>query len=209
MQPHAFRPHDLLFLRLPDRFDAGGAWPDWLDIAWLLRAPLVVRRDVASGSRVPVGARGITRSQRCKGHVQRAAVTRCVTPEMLAHVPVPPDCTLPPLLALAALAPQLDALGVAWGPAGGAGFQLASGLTALRQDSDLDLLVRAPSPLSGQVIDRLLALQQGASCRIDLQVDTGWGGFALAELARGGRVLLKTAHGPLLVADPWRHAEAA
>lgn len=209
-----FRPHDLLFLRLPDRFDAGGPWPDWLDVEWLARAPLVVRREAAPGSLVPVGARGTSRSQRCKGYVQHAAVTRCVTPEMLAHAPLPAGCTLAPLRALAELVPQLDALGVAWGPTGGAGFQLASGLAVLRQDSDLDLLVRAPAPLSSRVLEQLASLQAAAPCRVDIQVDTGWGGFALAEYVRGGlpgrsRVLLKTARGPLLVADPWRHAEAA
>lgn len=205
-----FRPHDLLFLRLPDRFDAGGPWPDWLDVEWLMAAPLVVRREAAPGSLVPVGARGARRNQRCKGHVQRGAVTRCVTPEMLARLPLPVGCTLAPLLALAGLAPRLDALGVAWGPTGGAGFQLASGLAVLRPDSDLDLLVRAPSPLSAQVVERLAGLQDMAPCRVDIQVDTGWGGFALSEYARGrGRVLLKTAHGPLLVSDPWQYAEAA
>lgn len=204
-----FFPHDLLFLRLPDRFDAGGAWPDWLDADWLMAAPLVVRREVARGSLVPVGARGSRRNERCKGFVQRGAVTRCVTPEMLARLPLPAGCTLPPLLALAELAPRLDALGVAWGPTGGAGFQLASGLAVLRPDSDLDLLVRAPAPLAAALVERLAGLQDTAPCRIDIQVDTGQGGFALAEYVRGRGVLLKTAHGPLLVADPWQHAEAA
>jgi hypothetical protein len=128
---------------------------------------------------------------------------------MLAHAPIPAGCTLLPLLALAELAPRLDALGLAWGPAGGAGFQLASGLPVLREDSDLDLLVRAPWPLPARLVDRLAGLVDGAPCRIDLQVDTGLGGFALSEYVRGGRVLLKTAHGPLLVDDPWRQAQAA
>lgn len=207
-----FRPHDLLFLRVPDRFDAGGPWPEWLDARWLRDAPLVMRREAAPGSLVPVGARGAHRNQRCKGYVQAAAVARCVTPEMLARVAVPVSDLpngLPAFAALAALAPRLDALGLAWGPAGGAGFQLASGLSVLRPDSDLDLLVRAPAPLTARVIDRLAALQDSAPCRVDIQVDTGQGGFALAEHARGGRVLLKTAQGPMLVADPWRHALAA
>ncbi len=205
MRTPPFRPHDLLWLRVPDRFDAGGDWPDWLDAAWMLQAPVVVRREAVDGSRVPVGVRGATRSQRCKGYVQRAMVARCVTPEMLAHVPA--DLSLPPLETLAALAPQLDALGLAWGPAGGTGFQLASGLPVLRADSDLDLLVRAPAPLSSHVVGQLLQLRAG--CRIDIQVDTGWGGFALNEYARGGRVMVKTAHGPVLVTDPWQHAAAA
>jgi phosphoribosyl-dephospho-CoA transferase len=37
-----------------------------------------------------------------------------------------------------------------------------------------------------------------------MQVDTGHGGFALAEWAgNADRVLLKTGRGPLLVSDPW------
>ncbi|QBE67580.1 malonate decarboxylase holo-ACP synthase [Pseudoduganella lutea] len=210
MKTPPYRPHDLLFLRLPDRFDAGGPWPAWLDAAWLAGAPLVVRREAAPGSLVPVGARGTSRSQRCKGYVQRAAVARRVTPEMLAQTPLAEDATLPPLRALASLAPALDALGLAWGPTGGTGFYLASGLPVLRPDSDLDLLVRAPAPLASRIVEELMRLQHGAPCRVDIQVDTGSGGFALADYARGGRVLLKTAHGPLLVPDPWRpHTEAA
>jgi phosphoribosyl-dephospho-CoA transferase len=209
MKQPPYRPHDLLFLRVPDRFDAGGAWPAWLDATWLTAAPLVVRRDVAPGSLVPVGARGAHRNERCKGHVQYAAVARRVTPEMLARAPHPAHCTLPPLLALAALAPALDALRLGWGPTGGTGFQLASGLPVLRPDSDLDLLVRAPRALSGRVAERLARMQDDAPCRVDIQVDTGIGGFALSEYVRGARVLLKTARGPLLVADPWRPLAAA
>lgn len=205
MRATFYRPHDLLWLRVPDRFDAGGDWPDWLDTAWMLQAPVVVRREALNGSRLPVGVRGATRSLRCKGYVQRDMVARCVTPEMLAHLRT--DCTLPPLQALAELAPQLDALGLEWGPAGGAGFQLASGLPVLRPDSDLDLLVRAPAPLSSPVVEQLLRLN--SDCRIDIQIDTGWGGFALNEYARGGRVMIKTAHGPVLVTDPWQHVAAA
>lgn len=208
-----FHPHDLLFLRLPDRFEAGtdcsdssdsSDWPDWLDAGWLTQAPLVVRREAVAGSRVPVGARGLHRNQRCKGYVQPAAVARCVTPEMLAHATIAQPESLPPLAALAALAPGFDALDLAWGPTGGTGFHLATGLPVLRPDSDLDLLVRAPAPLADRTVVRLLALVEEAPCRVDIQVDTGRGGFALAEYARGGRVLVKTAHGPLLVSDPWR-----
>jgi len=235
MAAQCYRPHDLLWLRWADRFEAGAAWPEWLDAAWMVHAPVVVRREAAAGSRVPVGARGSQRNQRCMGYVQRAAVARCVTPEMLARaVPragrplakaarcgagagaaaaLPADWAqsdLAPLRALAALAPRLDAVGLAWGPTGGTGFFLASGLPVLRADSDLDLLLRAPSRLARATVDALLALQAGAGCRVDIQVDTGWGGFALAEYAQGPRrLLLKTADGPLLVADPWHLREAA
>jgi phosphoribosyl-dephospho-CoA transferase len=107
------------------------------------------------------------------------------------------------LVALAMAAPVLDAVGLAWGPTGGAGFFLACGLPVLRPDSDLDVLVRAPQPLTAAQAAALDGIQAGAPCRIDIQVDTGHGAFALTEWRRGGRVMLKTNAGPRLCADPW------
>jgi phosphoribosyl-dephospho-CoA transferase len=213
-----YRPHDLLFLGRPSAFDSGGGWPGWLDAAWLEAAPVVVRRggDCSGAGRVPVGVRGLQRNQRCAGHVHALEVARCVTPEMLAlrvlenhaeqasiagSVPA-----LPCIAALLALAPRLQALELDWGPAGGAGFWLASGLPVLRETSDLDLLVRAPEPLAPAIVADLAALQHDAACRIDIQVDTGSGGFALMEYARGGTLMLKTDQGPRLVTDPWQTA---
>ncbi|WP_296952862.1 malonate decarboxylase holo-ACP synthase [uncultured Massilia sp.] len=206
------RPHDLLFLRTPPAFDCAGACPEWLDGAWLARAPLVVRRAACAPGRVPVGARGTQRNQRCAGYVAAGAVARRVTPECLARHVLGgglPASDLPCVVALGTLAPRLAALGLDWGPAGGAGFWLATGLPVLRATSDLDLLVRAPRPLAPATLDALAALQAKAPCRLDIQVDTGAGGFALAEYVRGGRVMLKTAHGPVLVADPWREPAVA
>nr|WP_314539029.1 malonate decarboxylase holo-ACP synthase [uncultured Massilia sp.] len=200
-------PHDLLFLCDPAAFETSGMRPDWLDDAWLARAPLVVRREATPIGRIPVGARGPRRNQRLGGYVDAAAVARRVTPEMLAQAP--PHARFPCLAALAGLAPRLAALGLAWGPVGGVGFELASGLPVLRETSDLDLLVHAPHPLPRAALDALLAMQAHAPCRIDIQLDTGGGGFALAEYARGGRVMLKTAHGPVLLDDPWQQAAAA
>jgi phosphoribosyl-dephospho-CoA transferase len=206
----ALRPHDLVFLARPDGFEAGAERPGWLDAAWLERSPLVVRRAVAAPGRVPVGARGLRRSERCAGFADAASIARCVTPPMLAQAVLQDPgriadgaAELPCLAALAELAPRLQALGLDWGPAGGAGFWLASGLPVLHAASDLDLLVRAPQPPAPEVLAALCELQTSSACRIDIQIDTGLGGFALMEYARGARVLLKTAGGPLLVADPW------
>jgi phosphoribosyl-dephospho-CoA transferase len=212
----AFRPHDLVFLARPDGFEAAGAWPGWLDAAWLERAPLVVRRAQAAPGLVPVGARGLHRGERCAGFIEAASVVRRVTPGMLAQAVLQDPGRiaasadrLPCLAALAELAPRLQALGLDWGPAGGAGFWLASALPSLHPASDLDLLVRAPQPPASGVFAALYDLQASSRCRIDIQIDTGHGGFALMEYARGARVLLKTAHGPLLVDDPWQAPAAA
>jgi phosphoribosyl-dephospho-CoA transferase len=210
----AVRPHDLLFLGHSSAFVACGDRPGWLDADWLERAPLVVRRAVAGPGRVPAGARGLQRNERCAGHVLLADVARRVTPRDLAREVMAGQGRiaaphLPCIAALLDLAPQLQALGLDWGPTGGAGFWLASGLPVLRPGSDLDLLVHAPHRLANDTLAALCALQLHAPCRVDIQVDTGLGGFALNEYARGGRVLLKTGRGPLLVADPWAAVDAA
>ena len=195
-------PHDLLFVRRPDAFACDGARPDWLDPA----APLVVRREATAPGIVPVGARGLQRNERCKGYVAASDVAAVVTPRMLAAQARAADGDLPCIAALRALAPRLDALDVDWGPAGGAGYWLACGLPVLRATSDLDLLVRLPRKPAPALVAALCTLQDGQPCRIDIQVDTGAGGFALAEYARGGRVLLKTGTGPRLVDSPWEAA---
>jgi phosphoribosyl-dephospho-CoA transferase len=196
------RPHDLLFVRRSDAFAVDGARPNWLDPA----APLVVRRETTVPGIVPAGARGLRRNERCKGYLALADVAAVVTPRMLAARMPLADGGLPCIAALRALAPRLDALDVDWGPAGGAGYWLACGLPVLHATSDLDLLVRLPRRPPAALVDALYALHAGQPCRLDIQVDTGAGGFALAEYARGGRVLLKTNDGPRLVADPWEAA---
>jgi len=196
------RPHDLLFARDPGAFACAGARPDWFDAG----APLVVRREATPPGIVPVGARGLQRNERCPGHVALDAVASVLTPRMLAQRAHAADAEFPCIAALRALALRLDALDVDWGPAGGAGYWLACGLPVLRATSDLDLLVRLPRRPAAATLAALAALHEGQPCRIDIQVDTGAGGFALAEYVRGGRVLLKTDAGPRLVADPWESA---
>jgi phosphoribosyl-dephospho-CoA transferase len=215
--PATARPHDLLWLRPGARVLGAGSddFPAWAREPWMALAPVVVRREKSSGA-VPVGLRGRLRRERCKDWLAPADVARTVTPEMLAadagwqgH----PDAGLPALAALAAVAPLLKAIGLPWGPSGGAGFTLASGFGVLRPDSDLDLLVRAGEALDGAGTAALMAVVKAgmelAGCRIDIQVDTGYSGFALAEWARiqvrgRGKVMLKTATGPVLTGNPWR-----
>ncbi|MGK5060617.1 malonate decarboxylase holo-ACP synthase [Janthinobacterium sp. LB2P49] len=200
----AWRAHDLLWLdSLPD--DA--SLPAWLDAAWLREAPLVVRRASCAPGRIPVGLRGMLRSERHACEVEVAAVVRRVTPEMLARMPMP-GFSCAALDALRQVAPLLDATGWAWGPTGGVGFALASGLPVLRADSDLDLVLRIVAPPDAAQADALRAIAASVTaCRLDLQIDTGHGGFAYAEWAAGrGRVLLKTDQGPMLTATPWERA---
>lgn len=201
-----FHPHDLLWVRVPEAFHL--PLPGWATPSW----PVVVRRaERHRPGLVAVGLRGRTRTERQANVVAAAEVVRSVTPEALAR-DVAHICsaeTLPPLVALRTLAPWLDELGLPWGPAGSTGFTLATGERLLRAESDLDLVVRAARPPSAGQIDNLRALQGRVACRLDVQVDTGRGGFALNEWLAGSRqVLLKTARGPILVRDPWQLANA-
>nr|WP_294866709.1 malonate decarboxylase holo-ACP synthase [uncultured Pseudogulbenkiania sp.] len=203
------RPHDLLWLADPAALCPDTPLPDWAGADWLARAPLVVRRAPAGADgRLPVGLRGRERAQRHATHAPPHAVARVLTPETLAQQAPWRDTSItlsPAIAALRTLAPQLDAIGLPWGPSGGVGFALASGLPVLRPDSDLDLLLRAATPLTPPQRAALRALQGRVACRLDIQIDTGHGGFALNEwLAEAPRLLLKTDHGPRLVRDPWQ-----
>ncbi|NMF87942.1 malonate decarboxylase holo-ACP synthase [Aromatoleum petrolei] len=199
----AFRPHDLLWLRDPGALR--GPLPGWVRAAW----PVVVRRaEAAQPGLVAVGLRGSSRAERHASWVARDAVLRALSPETLAQgVRAGGERPAHPVLdTLHRLVPPLDEIGLAWGPAGSTAFALATGAAILHANSDLDLVLRAAVAPSALQRRRLQALQGGVACRLDIQIETGAGAFALNEwLAGRGRVLLKTDRGPVLVADPWAY----
>ncbi|AIR87742.1 malonate decarboxylase holo-ACP synthase [Pseudomonas cremoricolorata] len=191
--------HDLLWGMRPEHLPAEA--PEWARRVLLAGRPVVVRRaQVASGS-VAVGVRGAGRSERLAAQLPLTAVTRRCRPEQLR---VAMQLDLPALRALQALTPLLDGLGLAWGPTGGVGYQLASAVTVLHAGSDLDLVLRTPTPWSRTQAQALLQALAGQPCRIDLQLETPNGAVALADWAGvAPRVLLKRAEGACLVENPW------
>jgi phosphoribosyl-dephospho-CoA transferase len=170
---------------------------------------VVVRRaKLSDPQRLPVGLRGATRSERCAAQVPVEQVLRVKTPEDVAVAwwcrERPETQPLPCLQALTALAPALNDMPLEWGVTGSVGFSLASGFDVLREDSDLDLLVRSTSSADADLLHQVDDLITNQTTRVDIQVQTPSGGFALREWIRtGGRVLLKTATGPVLCDDPW------
>jgi phosphoribosyl-dephospho-CoA transferase len=206
---HGHRPHDLLWLADPAALVVQESLPRWATPAWLAVSPVVVRRStVAAPIQVPVGLRGATRGERCAAHVSADQVMRSLTPEAIARhastSAVVRTSALPCLRTLAQIAGALDALPLAWGVTGSVGFTLASGFNVLRFDSDLDLVVRAPSMADANVLCAVAALLPDLEARVDVQVETPLGAFALEEWLRtGGSVLLKTNCGPVLVNDAW------
>ena len=203
-----YRPHDLLWVGDASDLMPIDALPAWASTTWLAVAPVVVRRGPMLRGRVPVGLRGATRNERCAAHVAADRITRKVTPHDIArHVssrlPLR-ESRLPCLRTLARLAGALNASTLSWGVTGSVGFTLASGLDVLRADSDLDLLVRAPDRGDAEALRNLGLSTRDGESRVDVQVETPCGAFALKEWLRtGGTVLLKTAHGPVICDDPW------
>lgn len=204
-----YRPHDLLWIRSRHALVAAEALPDWASAGRLADAPVVVRREqLADPLLVPVGLRGETRAQRIRCHVRHDAVLRLMRPEdLLSGAAWQNRIALPRfqvVLALEALAPLLDATGLCWGPTGSMGFSLATGVPVIHADSDLDLVVRAPVRLTAAQARSLQVAIEQSACRVDMQIDTGHGGFSFAEWIRDKRVLLKTGAGPVLIYDPWQ-----
>ncbi|WP_244815736.1 malonate decarboxylase holo-ACP synthase [Caballeronia sp. Lep1P3] len=209
------RPHDLLALTAdaPPFPDA----PAWVDAA-LARAPFVVVRRapplavslaMSLATSIAVGVRGATRGERFGAWIEPRYIGAILTPETLRQrQPDDSRAHIPAFVLLRAIAPVLDATGLAWGPAGSAGFELASGVPAVTHQSDLDVLMRAPQRLSrddaSRLFDALSREADRAATRIDVQIETPDAAFSLAEYAhRNVRVLLRREDGPRLAADPW------
>ena len=193
--------HDLLWGMTPEQVPAGA--PTWVVESMAAGQPVVVRRSLAAAEQIAVGVRGRLREQRYATSMTLAAVSRCVRPEDLRHVESPRD--LPALQALAWLRPLLDASGLAWGVSGSAGFELASGVEALHERSDLDLILRTPHRLDRLQARDLLAQLDASVCAVDMQLQTPCGAVALREWAGSSRrVLLKDDVQARLVSDPWQ-----
>ncbi|WEK28281.1 MAG: malonate decarboxylase holo-ACP synthase [Candidatus Pseudomonas phytovorans] len=202
---NAPQPHDLLWgmpvSGLPD--DS----PQWARDVLVSGQPVVVRRAVCEDGWVAVGVRGQGRGQRLGVQTRLANIQRQQAPEGLRW---PMQSPWPALQAMASVALVLNASGLSWGPTGGVGYQIATGVEVVHADSDLDLLLRTPQPLARAQARELLDILDCAPCRIDVQLQTPTGAIALREWAGfAHRVLLKTAHGPRLVSDPWAALERA
>ncbi|TKI05027.1 malonate decarboxylase holo-ACP synthase [Martelella alba] len=206
---HQPEPHDLLWLGDARDLSFPAPPPDWVTRAWSPVWPVVVRRDRGPAGFIPVGIRGAQRRERVAAWVAVEHVRRVVTPEMLVrqwiNTPAGQNDELPVLRALRHVARQKWPW--AWGVTGSCGYMLATGIRVCRADSDLDLLIRCPRPLPAADAASLAVMLPALPCRADIQLETPLGGCALVEWLRGGKVMVKTATGPLLTDNPWPWAE--
>lgn len=211
--------HDLVRVRDPLAVMPDGPAPPWIEAALRRTRWAVVRRGYVRAGRVPVGVRGATRSQRFAAWLAVADVAERRSPEELwdgvgnrpalgsAHAPEPTRTeAVPALAALARVAPVLARHGCRWGPGGSVGFELATGAPTTSVSSDLDVILRQPRRLRPDEASALLAtlVEAAAPARVDVLLETPFGGVSLAELAAApARVLVRGPDGPLLAADPW------
>ncbi len=163
---------------------------------------VVVRRAPAEHGLIPVGIRGMERHERCAAWLDPRYVLARVTPESIE--PSAPLRDLPAFQAFLELKRQWRDAKLTWGPGGSLGFELVSGCRVVREGSDLDVVVRAPKPLSRDCLRMLGQLDNDLRWAIDVQVETLHGAFSPKEYASAStRCLLRTIHGPRLVEDPW------
>lgn len=202
----AYRAHDLLRLRaLPVMDDV----PAWLPLAFAGAPFAVVRRAAAPSGYVAVGFRGALRAQRYGGFVSHDSIESALSPEHLRERPIPTErSTLKAFSALQTIVEQRCFGALHWGPTGSIGFELATGQPAANPTSDLDLLLHTPSRLPREnaraMRRQLKGIEEAIDIRIDVQLETPRGGVALSEWADDKRrVMVRSARGPSLVADPW------
>jgi phosphoribosyl-dephospho-CoA transferase len=200
--------HDLLRVD-PESMSTGGT----AELAWvkdaLASSPwVVVRRDKAPEDRIAVGVRGATRGDRWGGSIAKDQIRGIARPEelLLLHRSSRSVPRTPALKALRQVDERWCHLTFPWGPAGSVGFELATGQFSTNDSSDLDLIIRAPAPISRERARSLWERTHGLAVRVDVRVETPCCGFSLEEYAgvSSSGMLLRYPDGPKLGADPWR-----
>jgi phosphoribosyl-dephospho-CoA transferase len=198
------RVHDLvLFDARPYRDEL----PHWVEVVDGCAWAVVRRQRPTVEGRIAAGVRGARRGDRHAFEVDARDMVRSVTPESLALRKL--NQARNPEMARTLERLQVSAHrwfgSRAWGPAGSVGYELASGLSAVRATSDLDLIVRVDEYLDRTEGRAMLDALATLPSRVDCLMETGRGAVALAEwsAASSSDVLLRTADGPLLTADPW------
>ncbi len=202
--------HDLIRLREPIGLVMNAPAPPWV-VPALRRTPwVVVRRGHVRNGMLPVGVRGLTRSQRFAAFVAVGEIADRLSPEDLTDsryvVEQKRKDVVPAMAALAAVAPILARHSCRWGPGGSVGFEIASGVVTATASSDLDLILRTDRQLEQNEATALLAAltKAAAPARIDVMLETPIGGVSLADLAAmPAQVLVRTPFGPRLTVDPW------
>jgi len=154
---------------------------------------------------VPIGIRGEHRGQRFAASVAAAEIDRVVPPERLRNVVPPREHRA--FAALPAVIGAAGAHGLCAAPIGAAGYELVTGVPALHEQSDLDVIVRAAS--GDGALHSFACAIANLPVRVDVEVAFGDGyAAALDETLRGGALMVKTPGGPRIL-PPFSPPQAA
>lgn len=200
------RVHDLIQLRSESALLPTQKPPAWLTAARKEPLWVVVRRGPVEGELVPIGVRGTQRHERWAGYTRISDVLTIRRPDQLrVRLAGAPRRSLPAFQTLAYLELHLDESNLNWGPVGSVGYELASGVPAVRGSSDLDLVIFAPEILRHTRASELWQMCSSGPGRIDALVETPCCGVSLQEYATSStkKLLLRTPNGRMLGPDPW------
>jgi phosphoribosyl-dephospho-CoA transferase len=201
------RIHDLLEIDAERVLQAHSSVPAWVAESLRQTPFVVVRRGPVSDQEIPIGVRGAHRSERWAGGCHPSLVKEVLTPQGLLGRAARAD-SIPALQTVSLLARRWKDLDSVWGPGGSVGFELATGRHVVTPQSDLDVVVYTHKRMTVNEARLLRDSTQGLPAPVDIRVETPICGFSLVEYASRAPapILLRTASGTLLSADPWeRH----
>ncbi|MBB6143116.1 phosphoribosyl-dephospho-CoA transferase [Silvibacterium bohemicum] len=202
----ALHVHDLILLRTEPAVTFPEGEPACAYLNPNQRPWVVVRRERISDGLLPVGMRGSERNERCAGFTRWSEVLETRRPdELRLLLAADSRRTLLAFQTLAYLECRLAGLDENWGPGGSVGFELASGIPAVREGSDLDLILFAPKKLEITEAQNLWRIISSAPGKVDALIETPFCGFSLQEFVTASprKMLLRTSDGRVLGSDPW------
>ena len=198
--------HDLLLLRTESAILSTQENPAGPSLNPKQRPWVVVRRGRISDGLIPIGVRGSQRHKRCAGFTRGSEVLETRRPDQLRlAIAEHSRRTLQAFRTLSYLESHLVGLEISWGPGGSVGYELASGVPAVRSESDLDFILFAPRKFDRTEAQDLWRMISSAPGKVDALVETPYCGFSLEEFVTTShrKILLRTNDGRILGSDPW------
>ena len=198
--------HDLILLRTESAVISTQGDPACPYLNPNQRPWVVVRRGRISDGLIPVGVRGLQRHERHAGFTGVSEVLETRRPDQLRQLLAEDSRrTLQAFRTLSYLESHLAGLDMSWGPGGSVGYELASGIPAVRSGSDLDFILFAPKTLEITDALDLWRMISSAPGNVDALVETPLCGFSLKEFVTTShrKILLRTSDGRILGSNPW------
>ena len=202
----ALHVHDLILLRTESAVISTQGDPACPYLNPNRRPWVVVRRGRISDGLIPVGVRGMQRHERWAGFARLSEVLETRRPDQLRLLLAEDSRRgLQAFQTLSYLESQLVGLNMSWGPGGSVGYELASGIPAVRDGSDLDLILFAPKKLNITKAQDLWRMISSAPGKVDALIETPFCGFSLEEFVTTSprKILLRTSDGRILGYFPW------